>query len=283
LLLDDWERPLNAGHPEAESRSGFRGVLVRNGLTRRWFKSGIAASVSAWIAVSAVGIFAEWLQQFVGREASFGDGLSDVFGSAAGLLWTSSTQFTSNGVKLARRMIAAGLVAISAWLPASVLYDVSRQNSQLPMLASFEDEIELTRWDPHDAQIGRVHDQATDGAWALQVDALDDDNPGAILRWPPSDWSRFKSFAFDASCEAGEKLRLTVKVQDVRHNNQPEDRFQRSFDLTPTMTTFTIPLSEVAEPRSGRTLDLGAISLVQFYTSKPGRPRTFHLDALRLQ
>jgi hypothetical protein len=164
-----------------------------------------------------------------------------------------------------------------------VLYDSMRQRRQLPVIASFEDRLEMTRWNPHDASLTRERDRATDGQWALRVDIEAEKYPGAALKWPAPDWSAYSKLVFDAACEEGRELELTVKVEDARHNNQPEDRFQRRVLLSASMTRFEIPLAEIAALPSGRPMDLSRVALLQFYARKPTAPRTFYVDNIRLE
>lgn len=251
-------------------------VVVRQALLHFRPDGRRFANITAWLSVSALGIAAEYLQQFVGREASVGDGLADVLGAAAGIACLESVSAASGFKRRMCLLFAAAAVMFASLLPVAALFDVVRQTRQMPVIATFEDELELTRWDAHDSQLRRVK-----GGMCVDCDVAS--HPGAIMRWPPRDWSRYRNLVVRACCEEGERLTLTVKIQDEFHNNQRNDRFQSKLDLTGEMSEFVIPFSEVIPLQSGRHLDLKQVSLLQFYISNPDRPRMFLVSTIHLE
>ncbi len=251
-------------------------VALRHALLHNWPGRMTTANVAAWLSISTLGIASEYIQQYVGREASFGDAFADILGAVAGIACIEAWG-SANGLK--RRLylfFATAAVLFASMLPAAVLFDVVRQARQMPVIATFADELELTRWDPHDSQLRRVK-----GGMCIDCDVSS--NPGAIMRWPPRDWSGYQNLVVQAGCEEGEQLRMTVKIQDASHNNQRDDRYQKNLELTGQPARFVIPLSEVVPLRSGRPFNLKDVSLLQFYISHPDRPRSFLISEIRLE
>ncbi len=258
-------------------------VALQRGIFARLIRFPWGSGVVAWLTTSLLGIASEIAQLQVGREGSVEDAAADMLGAAAGICWSCSTTASLIINRRALRTASLGLFAAAAWLPARVLYDTVRQQWQMPLIASFEDGLELTRWNPHESRLNREQAHATDGHLALRVDVEPGSYPGAVLRWPVSNWLGYTSLVFDAACEAGHDLELTVKVQDADHNNQPNDRFQRRLNLTEVMTRYEIPLEDIVPLPSGRKLDLARVDLLQFYIRRPSEPRTFYVDNIRLQ
>lgn len=258
-------------------------VLIRQRLPQFGVRNTPSTDIAVWLVISAFGLASEWLQQFVGREASFGDAAADVLGSAAGLAWVSSLASESVPRRYRARLLAALLVAAACMLPVRELYDVARQRAQMPIVASFEDVLEVSRWSARDCKLVRDREHATSGDWSLRLELRDAARPGAILRWPPRNWSRYHSLVFDAACDGNDPLEVVVKIEDMARHGRRDDSLKSTVFLSPEMSRFTVPLNDDAGCSSGRRIDLRRVEQLQFYARRPGRQRTLYLDSVRLE
>ena len=251
----------------------------------------IVLGVSVWLALATFGLLSEWLQGFVTRAPSRTDGLANIAGAAAGVLWMQS--------RLVRRPIARhGLLAAAFTLivsasvePTLAIYEYYLQSRAMPVLASFERPRELQHWAVNEARVARSADRASDGAFSMRLDLLPARWAGVSLR-APRDWSGYDELVFDAwlaSTEgsiapADQTINLIVRVADTANDWQEQDRFDKTVQLTADgKQTIRIRLSEIRAAPNLREMDLASIGRLQFFVVGPVKPRTIWLDAIRLE
>ncbi len=244
--------------------------------TQRWAAVGVAALLVVFAGGS------EFIQHFTGRGPSWRDIFANFCGIAAGLLWMLRRSATRT---LRSRGLAAAAVAtivVGELAPLAALADFVWQHWQVPVLASFESSSELLRWDGNRSRLARVQTHASEGNWALRVELRPGEYPGAALD-PPANWSRYEELRLDVFLDAGPPLPLIVKIEDRLHNLEPEDRFDRLFQLEPGENHLRIPLADVAAAPRERAMDLSQIAFMQIFTLDLEHPRTIYLDNIRLR
>jgi hypothetical protein len=230
--------------------------------------------------VALFGLVTEGVQHLVGRQASWHDVLANLLGITAGILWAESRAFAAYALRM--RMLAVVLLLFAVASPLWILADATFQRWQLPVLASFESPLELSRWSVQDCQIERVQRNQTAGDWALQVDQFPSQYPGLAIREVPPDWTPFREFAFDVTLETPPSLELIVKITDQAHNWESNDRFHYQAHLKSGLNHIRIPLSEVQVAPEGRFMDLSRMQMLQLFTVRPPKPVRFYLDNIRL-
>lgn len=263
---------------------GCYGVARRLGLGR------LHAAAVVWLLLTIFGAATEVAQDFVGRGESWQDGLNDAIGAAGGVLIGMGLEASSPARKTAAVLVAMLIVFAAELNALATVWDCYQQRREMPMLASFENWLETDRWWTSEAVVQRVASHATAGRWALRVDLSPGHYPGVMLSEPPPDWSSYKALVFDLDVEPvvqednpAEPLELIVKLQDLNHNGEHDDRFHRIVRLTPGRHEIRIPLSEVAAAPRGRRMDLTRMGMLQFFAILPPERRTFYLDNVRLE
>lgn len=274
------EALLDLLHGPAFALLGFLGCeAVRS----RRHGSTVLAVVTVSLLVSAFGIGAEYAQTLVDRHASWHDAAANGLGAAAGALWSLGRSSPDRPARFGLILASLLLLTVAAWGPVGILIDSYRQSREMPMLASFEHELELSRWSVREGRMHRVQEHATAGAWSLRLELDRGRYPGAALRCPPTDWSLYSELVFDLRVDEGAELDLIVKVEDVEHSGERDDRFEQRIRLGPGRRRVVIPLAEIeAGPRS-RRLDLRHVAFVQLFTVRPRQRRTLYLDNVHLR
>ncbi len=240
-------------------------------------------TLGVWLAIISLGLTIEWFQDSIGRSASWVDAVSNVLGASAGCL-----AYLSHGSRNPRTRFGLPLLAITLLFaavaePLQVLSDVAVQMAEMPLLASFEYDGELSRWLVRESRCRRVPQHATAGQWALQVQLKPGKYPGVIFQHPPRDWSGYSALAMDITLAGPGPLRLVIKVQDIGHDGETDDRFHRRVLLKPGRQTIRIPLDEIRQAPHTRQLDVSQIRLLQLMTIRPQTPRSYFLDNMRLE
>lgn len=263
-------------------------VIVWRFAAGRLRRSTLTAGLLVWSGVSAFGLLTETLQMWVGRHPSWSDVFANLLGAAAGTLWSSRHGFSRRPLRIAVCTTAAALIVLASWRPVAILGDVYRQHSEMPLLASFESPMELSRWTATECRISRTRSRSTDGDWSLRLDLTTGTYPGAGLRWPLPDWTAYRSLHFDLYLdETGTAdelpLVLIVKLEDAHHNQEHEDRFHRTVRLKSGWNRVRIRLSDVVSLPNGRTFDFSRVAFLQFFTVHPSHPQTIYIDNIHLR
>jgi VanZ family protein len=261
---------------------GAFALVCLRALERRTPWSGRTRALAAWTAAVIAGAAVEVAQAGVGRRASVRDAAADALGAAAALAWVSAARSPSASPR--RALTAAGAVAFLAAsaVPLVNLADTFLQSRELPRLASFEHRLEMTRWTFYESTGARVRERPTHGAWSLRVALQAGAFPGATLAAPPPDWSPWGVLRFDVELDPGEPVALTVRVEDTWHRPEVADVFERVVVVPAGAQDICVPLADVVRGPRARPLDLRHVDHLEVYAADLARPRTLHLDDVRL-
>ena len=233
------------------------------------------------VAATGVGLVIEKVQGMTGRDASWVDAGTNAVGAAIMLLLILAARGRARPLGLTGLVIAALLLA-AAWLPGRQVYDALRQRQAFPMLASFEDELELSRWRFQEAAGRIVRAHGTHGPESLRVDLGPGEYPGVSFVWPPPDWSDHAAIAFDIHVDEGAPLPLIVKVEDRAHDKTYYDRFHEELLLEPGKHQVRIDTAKIRDGIRGRKLDLQDITVMQLFLDGLASARVIHVDNVRL-
>ena len=240
---------------------------------------GLAVAISAFLALTT-----EIIQNFT-PERSFqaGDILNDIIG--AGTFLAIAYQFRRE-LKSRTRVFLCSTVYVSlmiSCMPVIVAFaDEMRAREDFPLLGSFETRWEMGRWKSEESSFRRVSMYATDGYHSLETVLSPGLYPGITMDYPPRDWRGYENLTFDAHLEGTEPLPLTVRINDLAHNEEFNDRYNRTFTLQPGANRLNIDLSEVEHAPKGRLMDMEHISILCIFSYKLQEPRTVYFDNFRL-
>lgn len=247
-------------------------------------RNDLIAAILVWGTVAILGIATEYVQGFLGRHPSWQDVAANLLGSAAFLIWAISWNWRYRVMRIAAFAIGVACL-VAAWrAPAIELADTLIQQRELPMLGSFERRLEFSRWQwsGENCELGQAKRWASDGEMSMAIKFKPARYPSFSLYWPVEDWSPYQALTFDILLTGAEPLPLIVKIEDVDHNGETNDRFHRAILLQPGLNSPRIRLADVAIAPHGRTLDLRRIKRMQFYTVDLQTPRVLFLDNVRL-
>ncbi len=262
---------------------GFLAIMVLTAFRGRLGRVTALGSLGIWLLIVLFGAAIELIQGQTGRQPSWADIRANALGSAAMLIGYTTAQAASRWVRLARWAIAAAVFAIPSIPPLIILVDSAIQHAQMPQLASFEQPLELSRWEFQECKATRSREHATDGVWSLRLALGDGLYPGATLVDPVRDWSGYRSLELDIFLEASRPLDLEVKVEDKQHRGGQQDRFQCGLRLSPGPNHAKILLSEVEHGPNGRIIDLRQIKKLQLFTVDDPSQAVIYLDLIKLK
>ncbi len=230
-----------------------------------------------------LGLCIELIQLHIaGRTCSFADVITDLSGGALVLLWTIGRKLPPG------RLILSGLTLITILVLnlvpiGTALTDEYRSYREFPLLAGFESETELSRWEGGSGRLSLVSSPRTQGSHSAKIVLTTDKYSGIILQHFQPDWSGRRALAFDVF-NPGQPITLHYRVHDVRHidNQKYTDRYNGHTDLKYGWNEIVIPLAEIIEAPHGRKMDITRISGFGIFVVQQADQRVLFLDNVRL-
>ncbi len=251
---------------------------------RNWPKTTTRNYILAGAVSGALSLLTEALQQLTpDRSFQVEDIIHDLVGSTIFLLIAYQYKRKLNRkTKLGMTIVACSLVFCACLPVLATALDELRSKRDFPLLASFETRCEMKRWKIDDEHI-RSPSHATQGTRSLKVELHLGLYPGVSFNHPPRDWRGYDLLSFDAFLKGTDPLPLTVRINDLAHNEEYEDRYNRTFTLQPGPNHVMVDLSEVEHAPKGRLMDMEHIAVLCIFSYKLQEQRTVYFDNFRLE
>ncbi len=237
-------------------------------------------AVAVLLMVVSLGSVLEFMQTWVGRNASISDAMANALGGLAGVLAFASQSVARPALF---RAAAALLLIAGIWPSLRVFADVFRQWREFPVLASFERRAELELWDAQLAELEFTDLGVTHGSQAMMCSLDTGRYPGVTMQSPWPRWDGFETLEFSLWSDGHEPWPLTLKIVDEAHNKEVDDRFHARIWVRPGQHTVRIPLQAVQLAPRGRLLDLNRIRYFQLFAVDLKQPRRFVIDHFHLE
>jgi len=251
---------------------------------RRWPMTTTKNYILAGAISGCLAILTEILQQLTpDRSFQVGDIIHDLIGSALFLLFAYQYKRNLRKKSLLIMIIIAGVLLIISGIPVLVTsIDELRSYMEFPLLASFETSMEMKRWSIEDRnERSLLH--ATQGERSLLVNLSPGLYPGVSFNHPPTNWQGYDNLSFDVYIEGTIQLPLTVRINDLAHNEEYEDRYNRTFMLQPGQNHLIVNLSEVEHAPKRRLMDMKRIAILCIFSYELKEPKTVYIDNFRLE
>ena len=250
--------------------------LSRMSVLRQW---------GAILAVSFLfGVFIELLQTGVNRIPEIGDVERDVLGCAAALAFVAPSRFRLPGRLLAALKILVVLLVAASFIPLGrAFYDERLSVRQFPVLAGFESPTEIDRWHSG-GELSVSGDVAVEGSHSLKA-VLTPDHYGFGLRDFPQNWRGYSTLQLHLYGTADHPVPFVCRIHDAEHAGRQqyyEDRFNRTFLVSPGWNDIRIPLSDVESAPRNRRMDMRRIVAVGLFVPGLSETVTVYLDGMKL-
>ncbi len=240
---------------------------------------------------SALGLFifgglSEFIQPWFGRDSSWSDLLIDGLGIAAGV---SLYHAYRNKTRLRfLYLICAGLLLLYGLKnPLFWYYAKHERDKNFPVLGDFENYFSSHYFEG--SYGGRYSREKAPTAWK-ENNSMVARVEFAHRRWPGiqtfdlrGNWSAHEHLKFDVFNPLSEELTLVLRIHDIKHNNDHDDRFNLTLTIKPGAQTLSIATRDIASTRSGRDLQMGKIRVMMLYMPKPQKKITLYFDNFRLE
>jgi hypothetical protein len=232
------------------------------------------------------GVLIESIQFSIGRQASWQDILRNILGGLTALAFFPRPK-SSNAQLLGMKFkaIITVLLCIQLLPLLMTLVDEHMAKSNFPMLADFENTLELSRWTSN-GQMILDKKITTHGNFSARIELTTQPYSGASLNFLPSNWKNFKRLLFSVYVPSNSPISITTRIHDRQHRQSGylyNDRFQQLSHLKTGWNHITINITDIIRAPKTRLMDIESITNIRFFTSKFKQSRVIYLDNLRLE
>lgn len=267
-----WIRTLhNSAHAPIFGCVSLLVLLATRSHPRLQTMSLLGQYLLALAAAFVLGVTTELLQIPAGRDASFEDALHDVIGAVAFLGIFAALDRRIGGVPRNRAIrFAAAVVGTVALVTAAApvtraALKYQQRDERFPVLADFSQRYDryfiLQQWSEFSSASLPSPWMREQDESAMRIRLHEGPYPGLNFIELPPDWSGYSTLCVDLTNPTPLNLQLVLRIHDLEHNNQPEDRFGKRFELPPgTRRILRVSLDDVAKAPQSRRLDLHNIA-----------------------
>lgn len=244
------------------------------------------ALVGATILCIVTAIIGELLQIATAGDASVVDFANDGVGIAGALLliaFYDKDALPGSMYKSRLVVFAGGLILMGVTLqpPVSISHTLVARARALPELISFDHGWERVLYKSYGgAAITRIP-LGNDKDLVALVSMGRAKYSGLVIE-PYADWRGYSALRFSISTLDQAPQRVTLRIDDIAHNGQYSDRFNRVFKIDSTMSEFVVPLSEISALENGRRLRLDAVRTIMFFMINTDGSEKIIINDIRL-
>ena len=256
------------------------------------------------------GVSIELIQPFFGRSRE----LEDVFLNYVGML-LSIILFSHHYIHWRYKLLYFCLLGYLLSPSALCVYDEIKAKAEFPVLASFEQDVALTRWkadQPLSLAIPKQLNMQQNKQLShlpsainkmMKVTFVPREYSGVALRYFEGDWQDYKELvigfynpntATEAEITESDKvgrtkletLPVTLLITDGHYDKSKpnyKDRYEKKLHIEPGFSEISIPLNTIRDGVQLRKMDLSKMAGVDFYMYELNGPINLYIDQLYLQ
>lgn len=238
---------------------------------------------------AAFGGAVELIQPYTGRSASFTDLVNGMIGVLTGgiavYLYENRRSLFSALIFIPLSLAFFSLLLIPAY---KVLLAFDWQDNNFPYLAGFESPDEIRLWRPNTDDDGRLSSiqtsqkQSFSGNFSLHIVTGARDFGGVVYNARDMNWSPFQELSLGVF-NPGEAMRIAIRIDDDQDCRKIENRFNRSFILSPGWNIVRIPIDDIKNGPAVRQLNIGKIRQLIVFTGSGHKSRDFYIDEVVLK
>jgi hypothetical protein len=226
-------------------------------------------------------IIIETIQYFIGRSAS----LTDVGLNLAGTLFALLVFIRKNRFSKPKSylvyLIIIPVIGFLLWPSSKVFIDEVQRRQDFPVLADFTKPYEVERWSFHNAELKIRQSEIGN---VLQVTLLPGHKYSTVtLNTIAADWGKYRELTLVVMNLENKELPLTIRIHDAMHNNKYNDRYNKSRELQPGLSTISVKLLDLYKAPESRKMDLENIEAISLFASNLQSKKTFLIKKIYLR
>jgi VanZ family protein len=228
-----------------------------------------------------VSVAIEVIQYYIGRSAS----RKDVGLNLAGTFLALIVVIHANKYFNVRRYILYVVFILSTgvlvWKSSTVIFDEIQRRLLFPVLADFSKPYELGRWSYSSARLEIIE---TDIGQVLNVTLLPIRQYQSIgFQTAGQDWTKYQELLIVINNNSKSELPLTLRIHDTKHNKNYEDRYNKSREIPPGLSTITVKLQDLHYAPRNRNMRLDEIQEIMLFTANIKQETQFQIKKIYLR
>ncbi|MBK7090629.1 MAG: VanZ family protein [bacterium] len=289
-----WREFTNAGHAPLFGVLSIAVLVLTRACFNSW-KSPKSYYLFAGITTAGLGFTTEVIQYFTPRDASALDMVYNLIGIVSFLVFAATfdrgLRVVSPLSRLRYRIIArlGSLVILStAFIAFAVIASAhAHRKTQFPVILDFESFLDKSFLEASNAMIDFVQAPRTwtlnAGSkvcwWAIQPGKLS----SITVKYPNPVWAGYDHLEFQIYSEMTEAVSVSLRINDVQHNFDFEDRYNTELRVEPGLNFVSIPLLDVENAPRGRKMDMTSIANIIMFTTVKDSLVALYIDNIRLR
>jgi hypothetical protein len=251
----------------------------------------------AMVGALVLALLTEGLQSFSAtRQAEMSDIVRDLVGATCGLalfftydrelsgIWGKWRQFPRNAILRFSVVVLLGVTLQPVWGWAYAYWD---RASRFPSLLQFSSSWEMKFVKASNSTLQVVVPPA---GWKKSVEDTvghvlfyPKKYPGLCIDEPYPDWQGYTSLQIEVFSELPAPQLIVIRIDDLYHNNEHSDRFNKAINIVPGLNQSNIPLDDIRQAPVGREFDLRAIKTLLLFAVNPPKAFSLYQDNFRLK
>lgn len=228
----------------------------------------------------------EAIQFAIGRQADWQDILRNILGCMSALVFfPRSKSYCSIFFGIPSKIVIIALLCLQLYPLLVTLVDEQLSRSKFPILADFENKLELSRWTSN-GRITLDKKLSSHGDFSARIELTTDQYSGASLKFFPANWKGFERLLFSIYLPENPPLPIITRIHDQQHeqgNYLHSDRFNQKTILQAGWNHIAINISDIIQAPQTRAMDIESVANIHFFTINLKQPRVIYLDNLRLE
>jgi len=248
-----------------------------------WFALGRSWPWPALLSLVIAGL-AELVQDHFGRTGNWQDFVRGALGVAAAVVLIHACRPPRTWPRLAAYgLLVLALVAWPVLDSGLVLLDAALAYRDFPTLADFGTELQMQRWEGHQALLTRQPNSEQASGHSARLDLLpgQEEYPGATLDTIVSDWTGRRRLCCTFRV-IGEPLVVVCSLRD-RAIQGTSRHYQFEKNYPPGEHQVSMELATIAPLAHPEPLNLRAVHTFQVFTYRPATARTLLLHRVWLE
>lgn len=223
--------------------------------------------IATLVIVTAIGAAIEFIQGAFHRDMSLDDVFHDFLGGVIGLGFLHGARFepasrTFRNASICAAVLAV-LIAVFPVVRSAAAY--LHRNQQFPTLVSFDSP--LDRYFLFDCARRENLSRLQGSQLLVQLDSSCRKQIGIAEPYP--DWTGYSHLNIDIANTTDQAIRLTIRIEDARHDQEFSDRFNHGFTLEAhERKNVVIALEDVRRAPATRPMDMHQIYWINIFASR---------------
>ena len=244
---------------------------------KTWLIIGIAVSLA---------FLTELIQMYNARDADIADLFKNIVGISITISWKNRNNTSTRFIKSSKKYIFLCVIAITIILflneVGSYFYYKLKFKRKLPILAKFENNWELKRWQTNNSEIELSDYFASDGKLSLKINFGISLYSGISIKNFISDWRGYSYFYFDVFNPQKETVNLYLRFDD-KESTDYNSRGNLCHKIKSGINKIKIPIEAIKINPKKRSLDLRFMKSIVFFLHKPEKEITLFIDHVGFQ